>query len=121
MSTLELAIGMIIDNMIMQSHNATIFVDNFRELNSDPLVLWYCTCILCHYSRNEAINQPFSLEVKQAIRKLKNSKASGDDNEFFKHCHNDCIQIIVQFLNIVLNTECISIEWCLCIIHPLFN
>ena len=86
------------------------FVDHFRELNSDPLFsgtvpLLYDPAITLE---NEAINQPFSLEeVKLAIRKLKNNKASGVDNginEFFKHCHNDCIQIIVDFLNIVLNT-----------------
>ena len=53
---------------------------------------------------SEAINRPFSLEeVKLAIRKLKNNKVSGVDNvinEFFKHCHNDCIQIIVDFLTL---------------------
>ena len=51
-------------------------------------------------------------------------KASGVDNvlnEFFKHCHNDCFHIIVDFLNIVLNTGFIPTEWCLGIIHPLFK
>ena len=66
---------------------------------------------------NEAINRPFSLEeVELAIRKLKNNKASGVDNvinEFFKHCHNDCIKIIVDFFNIVLNTGFIPTEWCI--------
>ena len=38
-----------------------------------------------------------------------------------KHCHNDCIQIIVDFLNIVMNTEFIPTEWCIGIIHPLFK
>ena len=74
---------------------------------------------------NEAINRPFSLEeVKLAIRKLKYKKASAVDNvinEFFKHCHNDCIQIIIDFLNIVLNTGFIPTEWCIGIIHPLFK
>ena len=37
-------------------------------------------------------------------------------NEFFKHCFNDCIQIIVYFLNIVLNTGFIPTEWCIGII-----
>ena len=103
------------------------FVDHFRELNSDPLFsgtvpLLYDPAIT---QENKAINRLFSLEeVKLAIRKLKNNKASGVDNvinEFFKHCHNDCIQIIVDFFNIVLNTGFIPTEWCICIIHPLFT
>ena len=71
---------------------------------------------------NEAINRPFSLE--EVNRKLKNNKASGADNvinEFFKHCHNDCIQIIVDFFYIVLNTGFTPTEWCLGIVHPLFK
>ena len=90
----------------------------FRELNSDPLFsgtvpLLYDPVIT---RENEPINRPFSLEeVKLAIRKLKNNKASGVDNvinEFFKHCHNDCFHNIVDFLNIVLNTG---------FIHPLYK
>ena len=49
---------------------------------------------------------------------------SGVDNiikEFFKYCHHDCIQIIVDFLNIVLNTGFIPTEWCLGIITPLYK
>ena len=70
------------------------FVDHFRELNSDPL---FSGTVPLLY--DPAITQ----EVKLAIRKLKNNKASGVDNvinEFFKHCHIDCIQIIVDFLTL---------------------
>ena len=42
-------------------------------------------------------------------------------NEFFKLCHSDCFHIIVDFLNSVLNTGFIPTEWCLGIIHHLFN
>ena len=55
---------------------------------------------------------------------MKNNKASGADhvvNELFKHCHIDCIHIIVDFLNIVLNTGFVPMEWCLGIIHPLYK
>ena len=107
--------------------NDTLFVDHFRKINSDPLFsgtvpLLYDPAIT---QENEAINRPFSLEeVKLEIRKLKNNKASGVDNvinEFFKHCHNYCIHIIVDCLNIVLNTGFIPTEWCIGIIHPLFK
>ena len=60
---------------------------------------------------------PFSEEeyrkgvaIKSSIKKLKNNKISGVDNvvnEFFKYAHTDCIQLTVDFLNIVLNTGCV--------------
>ena len=81
------------------------FVYEFNKINN-PVIT----------GENEPINRPFSLEeVKLAIRKLKNNKASGVDNvinEFFKHCHNDCFHMFVDFFNIVLNTGCIPTEWC---------
>ena len=99
--------GLITETNTKQSQfNATLFVefvDHFRELNSDPL---FSGTVPPLYNpvitgENEPINRPFSLEeVKLAIRKLKNNKASGVDNvinEFFKHCHNDCFHIIVDF------------------------
>ena len=55
---------------------------------------------------------------------MKNNKASGADNvinEFFKHCHSDCLLIITDFFNIVLNTGYVPTEWCLGIIHPLYK
>ena len=78
------------------------FVDHFRELNSDPL---FSSTVPLLYNpvitlENETIKRPFSLEGI-----LKNNRASGADivvNEFFKHCHNDCIQIIVDFLTFYL-------------------
>ena len=117
-------------NTKQSQFNATLFVefiDYFRELNSDPLFsgtvpLLYNPVITL---KNEGFNRPFSLEdVKLARGKLKNNKASGADNvinEFLKHCHNDCIQIIVNYFNIVLNTGFKPTEWCLGIIHPLFK
>ena len=56
-------------------------------------------------STNDAINQQFSMmEIKSAIKRLKNNKASGTDsiiNKFFKHCHTDCLQINADFFNII--------------------
>ena len=42
----------------------------------------------------------FSLEEVLVIKKMKNNQTSGGDtiiNYFFKHCHNDCSQLIVVF------------------------
>ena len=64
------------------------------------------------------------MEIRAAIKQLKNNKACGLDkiiNEFFKYCHNDCIPLIVDFFNIVFNTGCVPQEWCLGIIHPLYK
>ena len=76
-------------------------------------------------STNDAINQQFSImEIKYEIKQLKTNKASGTDsiiNEFFKNCHIDCLQIITDFFNIVLNTGNVPTEWCLGIIHPLYK
>ena len=73
-------------NSKQSQFNATLFVefvDHFCELNSDPL---FSGTVSPLYNpvitgENEHINRPFSLEeVKLAIRKLKNNKASGVDN-----------------------------------------
>ena len=75
--------------------------------------------------RNKTINRSFLLEeVKLAVRKLINNIANGADNvmnTFVKHCHNYCIQIIVDFLNIALNTEFIRTVLLLGISHPLYK
>ena len=54
----------------------------------------------------------------------KNNKSPGADymiNEFFKHCHIDCINIIVDVFNIVLYTGLVPTEWCLGIINPIYK
>ena len=63
-------------------------------------------------------------EIRYSIKKLKNNKASGADkviNEFFKFCHVNCMQLIVDFFNIVLNTGCVPTDWCLGTIYPLYK
>ena len=81
----------------------TEFVDHFREINIDPVftVIDSPLCQVSVNSQNEAINNPFSIEeITLSINKLKNNKACGVDNVinlFFKYCHHDCIQIIVDF------------------------
>jgi len=105
----------------------TDFIDHFRELNSDPVYSGDVPPLVNTVTINttEVINQPFTIgEIKIGIKHLKNNKASGPDkiiNEFFKHCHNDCLQLIVHFFNIVLNTGCVPTEWCLGIIRPLYK
>ena len=87
----------------------TGFIDHFRELNSDPRFSGYNpqsnTSLV---PENDVINHPFTLlEIKAAIKLLKNNKACGVDNvinEFFKYCHNDCLGLIVALFNIVLST-----------------
>ena len=72
---------------------------------------------------NDVINQPFSLdEIKIAIKKFK--KASGVDNvlnEFIKYCHVDCLKLLVDYFNIILDTGMVPTEWCLGIIYPLYK
>ena len=95
------------------------FVDHFREINEDPLFNGATSQShesMSELSTNDAINHEFTImEIKSAIKLLKNNKASGADriiNEFFKHCHGDCLQIITDFFNIVLNTGYVPTEWC---------
>ena len=55
---------------------------------------------------------------------MKNNKACGVDiviNEFFKYCHNDCLELIVAFFNIVLSTGYVPTDWCLGIICPIYK
>ena len=72
-------------------------------------------------SQNEAINKPFSREeITLSIKKLKYNKASDVDNVIcFKYCHYNCIHIIVDYLNIVLDTGFIPTKCCLGIISPI--
>ena len=74
---------------------------------------------------NYVINQPFSLdEIKIAINKVKNNKASGVDNvlnEFLKYCHADCLKLLVDYFNIILDTGMVPTEWCLGILYPLYK
>ena len=94
------------------------FVDHFREINNDPLfndVTSPPREISSDVSTNDAINHDFTIiEIKAAIKRLKLNKSSGVDNminESFRHCHSDCLQIITDFFNIVLNTGYIPTEW----------
>ena len=99
----------------------TGFIDHFREWNSDPLFSGYKpqsnTSLV---PGNDVINHPFTLiEIKAAIKLFINNKACGVNNvinEFFKYCHNDCLELIVAFFNIVLSTGFVPTEWCLGII-----
>ena len=63
------------------------FVDHFREINEDPLFNGATSQSMSELSTNDAINHQFTImEIKSAIKRLKNSKASGADsiiNEFF--------------------------------------
>ena len=73
----------------------------------------------------DVINHPFTLlEIKAAIKLLKNNKACGVDNvinEFFKYCHNDCLELIVALFNIVLSTGYVPTKWCLAIICSIYK
>ena len=39
----------------------------------------------------------------------------------FRYCHCDCIPMIIDFLNVVLNTDCVPTEWCSGIMRPLYK
>ena len=56
------------------------------------------------------------------IKQLKVNNAGGSAiilNDFLKYCDCDCITVVVDFLNVVLNTGCVPTEWCSGIIWPL--
>ena len=105
----------------------TEFIEHFRELNNDLIFtgIVHTSGDTSTSTINDAINQPFTIdEIKSSIKKLKNNKTSGVDNvvnEFFKYAHTDCIQLTVDFFNIVLNTGCVPTDWCLGTIHPLYK
>ena len=81
----------------------TEFIDHFHELNCIPPKPGADTCPsdTSQTTNNDIINQPFTtVEIKSVIKMSKNNKSPGADymiNEFFKHCHIDCINIIVDF------------------------
>ena len=81
----------------------TEFIDHFHELNSilPKPGAYICPSDTSQTTNNDIINQPFTtVEIKSVIKMSKNNKSPGADymiNEFFKHCHIDCINIIVDF------------------------
>ena len=101
----------------------TDFIEHLKKLNKVPH-LEESDPHLLNTSTNENINQPFSLEeVKFCNNQLKVNKADGSDiilTEFLKYCHCDCIPMIVDFFNVVLNTGCVPTEWCSGIIWPYY-
>ena len=86
------------------------FIKHFRELNSDPIFSGAVPQFVetSTFPEYNVINQHFTMpEITAAIKLLKNNKACGVDNvinELFKDCNNDCLELIVNFFNIVLNT-----------------
>ena len=86
------------------------FIEHFRELNSDPMFTGAVPQLVdtSTFPEYNVINQPFTMpEITAEIKLLKNNMACGVDNvinEFFKYCNNDCLELIVDFFNIVLNT-----------------
>ncbi|MCG7875884.1 MAG: reverse transcriptase family protein [Candidatus Thiodiazotropha endolucinida] len=74
---------------------------------------------------NECLNQPFtSDEIKRCINKLKNSKASGDDeilNEYLKITKECMLPIYVSLFNLILDTGHIPDMWLEGKIKPIFK
>ena len=66
---------------------------------------------------NQILNELFTeIELKKAMKKLKNNKCGGIDlilNEFIKNSPDILIEIIVKLLNVILDTELIPTDWCL--------
>ena len=74
---------------------------------------------------DDNLDFPVTLEeVELMIKKLKNSKACGIDkvrNEYLKSCSVDMLEVLVRFLNIILDTGVVPTEWCIGIIIPIFK
>ena len=73
---------------------------------------------------NIILNEPLTeIEVKKAMKTLKNNKCGGIDlilNEFIKNSPDILIGILVKLFNVILDSELIPTDWCLGIIKPLF-
>ena len=73
---------------------------------------------------NHSLNSPFTEEdLKEAIDKLKNGKASGLDqitNEFLKYSPPSLISIILRLFNI-LETDIVPSEWTIGVIIPIYK
>ena len=71
------------------------------------------------------LNEPFTeIEVKKAIKTLKNNKCRGIDlilNEFIKNSPDILIEILVKLFNVILDSELIPTDWCLGITKPIFK
>ena len=71
------------------------------------------------------LNEPFTeIEVKKAIKTLKNNKCRGINlilNEFIKISPDILVEIIVKLFNVILDSELIPTDWCLGIIKPFFK
>ena len=105
-----------------ERHNYILrVIDHFRKLNniSSHTDVSPFPSDTSPTTNNDVINQPFTVdEIKAGIKLLKNNKSGGAENminEFFKHCHIDCI------INIVLYTCLVPTEWCLVIINPIYK
>ena len=103
------------------------FIDHFSELNRGSLssITVPLPMVQPLTDIHDVINQPFSLdEIKIAINKINNNKASGVDtvlNGFIKYCHVDCLKLLVDYFNIILDTGIVPTEWCFGIIYPLYK
>ena len=74
---------------------------------------------------NHILNEPFTeIEVKKAMKTLKNNKCGGIDsilNEFIKNSPDILIEIIVKLFNVILDSEFIPTDWFSGIIKPIFK
>ena len=118
--------------------NVTIedFVEHFSELNSVEEIIEGQTkdsptsnetlsynCITDKYS--EMLNSPISEdEVKQAVKRLKNGKACGEDkilNEMVKAFSETHMGVLTNIFNIVLQSGHMPHEWVIGIIKPIYK
>ena len=65
---------------------------------------------------NQILNKPFTeIEVRKAIKTLKNNKCGGIDlilNEVIKNSPDILIEIMVKLFNVILDSELIPTDWC---------
>ena len=101
------------------------FYDHFKNLNQEQESDYPDIPVEQITQYNTELNREISeLEIKQAIKGLKNNKACADDairNEFIKASETVFMQIYVRLFNIVLNTCHVPEVWTKGFIVPIFK
>ena len=98
---------------------------HFKNINFDENLENMPTNISSTDMVNEEINEPFTEdEIRNAIKSLKNNKASGIDlilNEQLKILSHMISPILVNLFNLVFDTGIIPEAWTLGMIQPIFK
>ena len=98
---------------------------HFKDVNFDENLVNSSLSNTLTQNVNEEINVPFTKnEIRNAIKSLKNNKATGVDlilNEHLKILSHIISPILVDLFNLVFDTGIIPESWTLGMIQPIFK